>query len=44
MKQLTDEKTDTALAGAINGGSPSENNLAPLPQAADPPEVQTAKE
>jgi len=45
MKQFTEEQVDTPAADAIKGGvQPASDNLAPLPAAAEPPEMRQARE
>src|SRR5437867_12562773 len=45
MKQFADEQIDSSAADAINGGVVApEDDLTPLPEAAEPPEVRDAKE
>jgi type II secretory ATPase GspE/PulE/Tfp pilus assembly ATPase PilB-like protein len=45
MKQFTEEQVDTPAADAIKGGvPPSGDDLAPLPAAAEPPEMRQARE
>ncbi|HVS83511.1 MAG TPA: GspE/PulE family protein [Pyrinomonadaceae bacterium] len=45
MKQLTNEETDSVTTDAIkSGGSAGTENLSPLPESAEPPEVREAKD
>ena len=45
MKQFTEEQVETPAADAIKGGvQPASDNLAPLPAAAEPPEMRQARE
>jgi type IV pilus assembly protein PilB len=45
MKQFTEEQVETPAADAITGGAqPASDNLAPLPAAAEPPEMRQARE
>lgn len=45
MKQFTEDQVDATVADAIKGSvSPSVNDLATLPEAAEPPEIRQAKE
>src|SRR5213593_1441305 len=45
MKQFTEDQEEDSAADAINGGVVApEDDLTPLPEAAEPPEVRDAKE
>src|SRR5713226_8611791 len=44
MKQLTEDQIDKTVADAIKSGGSGTDDLAPLPETAEPPEVREAKE
>src|SRR5713226_4834839 len=44
MKQLTEDQIDKTVADAIKSGGSGTDDLAPLPETAEPPEVRAAKE